>query len=239
MSSESKKTKKVGFSGKFIRPITRKNRKTGTQNDSDSDYDSDSGSDYEEQFLPPTSQPLHVSEELILPSPAVLASARRNVTPVRYEPLITVYDGIVPGIGTYSQDYSSKFIQFLQENEIICNNDTTIKYLEFCLKYMFKEDFKKNVVNCIFFRGIVFDKNKTLGDYFERIQEWGETGTNNYFYIRVQLEKLPDLQVSNSSTDTLESDAGGSRKRRKTIKRRKISKRKKTGKKRKTIRKRK
>jgi hypothetical protein len=108
--------------------------------------------------LPPTSQPLHVSEELILPSPAVLASARRNVTPVRYEPLITVYDETVSGIGTYSQDYSLKFIQFLQENEIICNNDTTIKYLEFCLKYMFKEDFKKNVVNCIFFRGIVFDK---------------------------------------------------------------------------------
>ena len=88
MSSESKKTKKVGFLGKFIRPITRKNRRTETLNDSD--YDSDIGSDYEEQFLPPPSPPLHVSEELILPSPAVLASARRNVTPVRYEPFITV-----------------------------------------------------------------------------------------------------------------------------------------------------
>ena len=221
------KTKKVSFFQKRIRDISRRNRRTGTQDnmDSDSDSDSDLGADsYTEPFSPPPS-PSQVSDIPIVPSAGVYASARRVRPPIFYRPFISVFDKINRKV-EYSEEYTFAFNQFLAGKEIVCNDDTEIEFLIEELTEMFKEDYSKIIKDIKFGRDkIVFDINSKLGRYSNLIKDYSEqNGMNNYFSIAVSFN-------DNQS-------AGGSRrkktnKRKKTIKRKKAIKRKKTNKRRK------
>jgi hypothetical protein len=259
------KSKKVNFSVEKIRPITRKNRITGTQDDSDSD--SDIGSDYEKPFSPPPSPPSYnPNESPIKPSIALLQKkasdfALRQIEKETYHPIVVVYDSRNPN-GYYSPEYNDKFNQYLKQQDIKLNKSTSIAVLEDALINMFEDEFKKEVTACDFIRNVVFNKDKLLGDYSTYIQDWGSEGQRNYFYINVMLKDMPSDSDSQDSTDTVilgnnniekemieetehtdDPHDGGSRKRKKTNKKKtnkkKTNKKRKTGKKRKTIRKRK
>jgi len=231
MSEKSKKT--VGFLKKQIRPITRKNRRTGTENVSDSDSDSD----YEEEISPQSPSLLPISDEVIVPSARVYANANR-LRPIQF---IIIVDDARTGVGTYNQHYTNSFKQFLQQNDIHDLNDTEIEILEDRLITMFEEDFNKEVISCLFSRNVIFDKNKKLGDYYNEINKTGSDGFKNYFYINVQLQDLPIETQDNTAITVGMSEGGGSRKRRtnkkKSNKRRKnkkkSNKRRKTNKRRK------
>ena len=101
--------KAVGFSLTKIRPITRKNRKTNTENNSD--YDS--GSDYEEE-LPPL-------------SPKQLPQFGPNF-PFTYTPLIYTFDTQTKN-AVHNPLYTYYFNNFLKNRKIVCNNQTTIESL--------------------------------------------------------------------------------------------------------------
>lgn len=198
------KAKKVSFSGKYIRNITRRNRRTGTQDNMDSD--SDLGEDYTETFSSPPS-PLPVSDIPIVPI------ARRVRPPIFYRPIISVYDKITKQT-IYSKEYTLAFIQFLEGKEIVCNDNTEILLLAEELNEMLKEDYRKNIQNIQISRGqTIFNINSNLGTYSEQIKDYSEqNGMNNYFSIAVLLDDIID---------------GGSR-RKKTTRRRKPIRRKKT-----------
>ena len=178
---KSKKVKRVNFSVEKIRPITRKNRITGTQDDSDSDSDSDSniGSDYEKPFSPPPSPFPYDSnnDSPIKPSSALLEkkvfdSALRQIEKEIYHPIVVVYNSRNPN-GYYSPEYNDIFNQYLAQNDIQINNSTSIAVLEDELITMFEDKFKKEVTTCDFIRTVVFNKNDLLGDYSQYIQDWG------------------------------------------------------------------
>jgi len=204
------KAKKVSFFEKRIRNITRRNRRTGTQDNMDSD--SDFREDYTETFSSPPS-PLPVSDIPIVPTAGVYASARRVRPPIFYRPIISVYDKITKQT-IYSKEYTLAFIQFLEGKEIVCNDNTEILLLAEELNEMLKEDYRKNIQNIQFSRGqTIFNINSNLGTYSEQIKDYSEqNGMNNYFSIAVLLDDNVD---------------GGSR-RKKTIRRRKTIRRKKT-----------
>ena len=203
--SKAQKSKKVSFSGKYIRNITRRNRRTGTQDNVDSD--SDLVEDYTETFSPlPSPLPSPVSDIPIVP----IASRPRHIF---YRPIISVFNKINGKI-EYSEEYTLAFIQFLEGKEIVCNNDTEILLLAEELNEMLKEDYRKNIQNIQISRGqTIFNINSNLGTYSEQIQDYSEqNGMNNYFSIAVLLDDIID---------------GGSR-RKKTTRRRKTIRRKKT-----------
>jgi hypothetical protein len=249
------KSKKVNFSVEKIRPITRKNRITGTQDDSDSD--SDIGSDYEKPFSPPPSPSpsYNPNESPIKPSIALLQKkasdfALRQIEKETYHPMVVSYDSRNPNNGYYYPEYNDKFNQYLKQRDITLNNSTSIADLEHALINMFEDEFKKKVTACDFIRDVVFNKDKLLGDYSTYIQEWGSgSGGRNYFYINVMLKDMTSDSDSQDSTDTVilgnnniekemieeaehtdDPHDGGSRKRKKTNKK-KTNKRKKTNKK--------
>ena len=117
---KSKKVKRVNFSVEKIRPITRKNRITGTQDDSDSDSDSDSniGSDYEKPFSPPPSPFPYDSnnDSPIKPSSALLEkkvfdSALRQIEKEIYHPIMKTaeIEQLIEHTITYSNFKKSTF----------------------------------------------------------------------------------------------------------------------------------
>jgi hypothetical protein len=174
--------------------------------------------------------------------------ATKSALRQKYLPIIMFSDINTPKF-TYSEGYTGHFTHYLSIKDIKPYNDTRITTLERELVNMFREIFNKKVLACDFFRGVHFDKNKSLGDYSTYITDYGGDGEKDYFYINVIYENITpyNLPVASVRVDPKEEffDAGGSRKRRKggkkkTIKRRrKTIKRRKSGKKRKTIRRRK
>ena len=200
MSLKSKKT--VGFLKKQIRPITRKNRRTGTEND---DSDSDSDSDYDEEFSP-------------LPQQLVYHPQYGPILPVTYRPYIYVYNTQTRS-SIYNEEYTDYFINFLHDNGIVCNDESKIGDLETELKEMFSlQPLNKKVITSNFFRDTnnPFKKTNKLGNYSNQIQNFSSDGQRkNYFYIMVVLEDLPiESQDNTSSTVAMNNLGGGSRKRR-------------------------
>ena len=166
MSEKSKKT--VGFLKKQIRPITRKNRRTGTEND---DSDSDSDSDYDEEFSP---------------LPQQLVPQYGPILPVIYRPYIYVYNTQTHS-NIYNEEYTDYFINFLHDNGIVCNDESKIGDLETELKEMFSlQPLNKKVITSNFFRDTnnPFKKTNKLGNYSNQIQNFSSDGIRkNYFYL--------------------------------------------------------
>ena len=216
---DKKLHRRVSLGSKYIRPITRQNRRRGFDNDLDFDEP-----DFPpESFSPlspyqPSQSPPPLSEELKSQTETRARERARERT--TYTPYVCIYDGTS---FIYNKSVTTMFQYILLHSDIVCNNSTRIEVLIDKIIGMFEEEYKKDVVYCKLIRdNIIFDDTAVLGDYSKQIQEWGNsTGLRNYFYINVVLQDLP-TDNSRSSVSTDIKNAGS--KRRKTNKRRRTRK---------------
>jgi hypothetical protein len=219
---DKKLHRRVSLGSKYIRPITRQNRRRGFDNDLDFDEP-----DFPpESFSPlspyqPSQSPPPLSEELKSQTETRARERARERT--TYTPYVCIYNGIS---FIYHKEATDAFQSKLSSSDIVCNNSTRIEVLIDKIIGMFEEEYKKDVVYCKLIRdNIIFDDTAVLGDYSKQIQEWGNsTGLRNYFYINVVLQDLP-TDNSRSSVSTDIKNAGS--KRRKTNKRRRTRKQRK------------
>lgn len=215
--------KTVGFSVKKIRPISRKNRITGTQYNSDSDGDSDyeeplslSPSPPQQQVIPPM-VPVPSDELLRRQETKILA---RKMIKETYTPRIIIFYPENVSVGQYSELISRDFVQYLAQNGVNIKRETPIAILEHYLITMYEDPrLNKEVIGCDFYRmdgeggSVVFDKNEILGTYSEQIEDWSsDKKSKNYFYINVHLRDMP------LPTPVI----GGSRKRKRTMRKKNI-----------------